>query len=248
VESHGKSLVVRESLGASVPSAGVACAFARRALARLERPERGGPFDAESLTEDYEAGLHIRDAGGRGVFVRMRDEDGGLVATRECFPDSFDAAVRQKARWMIGIALAGWDRMGWRGGPAEWWMRMRDRRSALAALILAAAYLTLLLWALLFLLGAVLGQPIPALPRATDILLQLNFCLLLWRMIMRIAFSWRAYGWRYGLGAAPRMLIGNLVSILAARRAVYLYIRSLLGKPLVWDKTQHSFPTLEKRP
>ncbi len=37
---------------------------------------------------------------------------------------------------MVGISLAGWDRMGWHGGPAEWWMRIRDRRATLAALVL----------------------------------------------------------------------------------------------------------------
>ena len=47
---------------------------------------------------------------------------------------------------MTGIALAGWDRLGWRGGLAERWMRLRDRQSLLAALILCAAYLALLLW------------------------------------------------------------------------------------------------------
>ncbi|MGJ3628815.1 hypothetical protein AB5I41_21435 [Sphingomonas sp. MMS24-JH45] len=43
--------------------------------------------------------------------------------------------MRQKARWMIGIALAGWDRTGWGGDRrvAEMWMRFsrpaRWRRS-----------------------------------------------------------------------------------------------------------------------
>jgi adsorption protein B len=75
----------------------------------------------------------------------MRDGSGELVATREYFPDSFDAAVKQKARWMVGIAFAGWDRMGWQGGVTERWMRVRDRRAAIAAFVLLAAYLSLLL-------------------------------------------------------------------------------------------------------
>ena len=29
--------------------------------------------------------------------------------------------------------------MGWQGGPAEWWMRIRDRRATLAALIIVGS-------------------------------------------------------------------------------------------------------------
>lgn len=247
-ESHGKLLTVREALGASVPSAGVACAFERDALEALAHDPAYGPFDPSSLTEDYEAGLRIRDMGGRSVFIRMRDATGELVATREYFPDSIDAAVKQKARWMIGISLAGWDRMGWRGGPAEWWMRLRDRRSALAALMLFAAYVTLLLWAILWVIGQFHTLPPQNVSPYLTSLLWLNVGLMLWRGVMRVLFVARTYGWRYGLGAIPRTLIANYIAILAARRAIYLYIRSLLGTPLTWDKTQHHFPDLRTDP
>lgn len=246
-ESHGKFLTVREALGASVPSAGVACAFERNTLAALAPDPASCPFDPTSLTEDYEAGLRIRDMGGRGVFVRMRDADGEVVATREYFPDCIHAAVKQKARWMVGISLAGWDRLGWRGGPAEWWMRLRDRRAAIAALVLFAAYISLLLGCALALMG--LFVPAPARPLSSTIilLLWLNLLLMLWRAGMRVLFVTRAYGLRAGLGAVPRTLIANYIAILAARRAVFLYIRSLFGEPLAWDKTQHHFPDLQPR-
>src|SRR3546814_19922818 len=47
---------------------------------------------------------------------------------------------------MTGIALAGWDRLGWQGSLAERWMRFRDRRGALAAVILWFAYAAILLF------------------------------------------------------------------------------------------------------
>ncbi|HEX7876490.1 MAG TPA: glycosyl transferase family protein [Sphingobium sp.] len=243
-ESHGKYLTIREALGASVPSAGVACAFERGALDRLVDPGKGGPFDPASLTEDYEAGLHVANMGGRGVFVRMRDRNGDLVATREYFPDSLDAAVRQKARWMVGISLAGWDRMGWQGGLTEWWMRIRDRRAALAALILFAAYLAFLLWGVLLLASSFdLARPIGPSP-LIEFLLWTNFAFMTWRMAMRAVFVGRSYGWLHGLGAVPRTILANFIAMLAARRAVFRYLDSLFGKPLVWDKTQHRFPQL----
>lgn len=247
-ESHSKALTVREALGASIPSAGVACAFDRHMLGRLADPVHGGPFDPSSLTEDYEAGLRISDMGGRGVFVRMRDAQGALVATREYFPDSIDAAVKQKARWMIGISLAGWDRMGWQGGPAEWWMRIRDRRAALAALVLFAAYLALLLWFILAIASLFSAVPLQPPSPAMQGMLWLNLALMAWRTGMRAIFSAHAYGWRHGLGAIPRTLIANYIAILATRRAVFLYVRSLTGRPLQWDKTQHRFPDLQTQP
>lgn len=249
-ESHSKYLIVREALGASVPSAGVACAFERGTLARLAHDGAPGPFDPSSLTEDYEAGLRIRDMGGKGVFVRMRDARGELVATREYFPDTIDGAVRQKARWIVGISLAGWDRLGWRGGPAEWWMRLRDRAASIAALVLFAAYLMLPLSAALWIVDLVSAQPLLPRPLSPTItaLLWLNLGLMIWRAAMRALFVGKAYGWRYGLGAVPRTVIANYIAILAARRAIFLYARSLLGAPLKWDKTQHRFPDMQTDP
>ncbi|WP_311268588.1 glycosyl transferase family protein [Sphingobium sp. WCS2017Hpa-17] len=244
-ENHGKALTVREAMGASIPSAGVACAFERRILGQLADPVHGGPFDPSSLTEDYEAGLRIAHMGGRGVFVRMRDRTGALVATREYFPDSVKAAVKQKARWIVGISLAGWDRMGWHGGPAEWWMRIRDRRATLAALVLFASYAAFLMWGLFAAIRLFTPLDQPPFPPLIEALLWLNLGLLIWRTAMRAAFVGHAYGWRYGLMAVPRTLIANYIAILAARRAIFLYVRSLLGKPLTWDKTQHSFPDLK---
>ncbi len=243
-ESHGKYLTIREAMGASVPSAGVACAFERLTLERLVNPANGGPFDPDSLTEDYEVGLRIKNMGGRGVFVRMRDAGGQLVATREYFPDSLDGAVRQKARWMVGISLAGWDRLGWQGGPAEWWMRIRDRRAAIAAVILFAAYVAFLLWGLL-LAARWFGLDVDHRSSpAVELLLWVNFAFMTWRAAMRAIFVGRFYGWLHGVGAVPRAILANLIAMLAARRAVFLYLKSLFGKPLVWDKTQHRFPNL----
>lgn len=104
-ESHAKDLVVREALRAAVPSAGVACAIDRQFLGRIAAAN-GTPFDARCLTEDYELGHRIKALGGRGALVRVRSgDDRVVVATREHFPATFDAAVRQKSRWLTGIAL-----------------------------------------------------------------------------------------------------------------------------------------------
>ena len=79
---------------------------------------------------------------------------------------------------------------------------------------------------------------------AVELLLWLNFAFMTWRAAMRAIFVGRSYGWMHGVGAIPRAIIANLIAMLAARRAVFLYLKSLFGKPLVWDKTQHRFPNL----
>jgi len=54
-----------------------------------------------------------------------------------------------------------------------------------------------------------------------------------------VAFTGSAYGWREGLLAIPRLVVGNLITIFAAFRALRLYVGR--SRP-VWDKTRHIFP------
>ncbi|MFV0644428.1 MAG: glycosyltransferase [Sphingomonadaceae bacterium] len=122
-ESHTKAMVVRDYLRASLPSAGVGCAIRRSVLQDMTAQHRSGPFSAESLTEDYELGLRIHEAGYRSRFVRVRTQEGRLIASRSYFPANLQQAVRQKTRWVHGIALQGWDRTGWGKGNLETWMR-----------------------------------------------------------------------------------------------------------------------------
>ncbi len=241
-EAHGKELVVREALGAALPSAGVGCAIARDALDRLARAH-GAPFDPASLTEDYELGLKLRVMGGRAAFVRLPAGRGRpVVSTRGYFPSTLEAAVAQKSRWMAGIALAGWDRLGWRGGLAERWMRLRDRRSVLAALVLFAAYVALVLWGALYALELFADRAMRPIPAFLSALLTINLGLLVWRLAMRFGFVARAYGWREGLFSLPRVVIANIVSMLAARRAVMRYLTGRRTGASVWGKTAHAFP------
>ncbi|WP_338445443.1 glycosyl transferase family protein [Pelagerythrobacter marensis] len=239
-EAHGKALVVRDALRAGIPLAGVGCAISREALTLLAR-HRGAaaPFAAESLTEDYEIGLDIAALGGRTRFVRRRAGDGRLIATRAYFPPKLNQAVRQKTRWIFGIAFQGWDRLGWRGSPAEVWMRLRDRRGPFNALLLAIAYFLLVIAAagsLAELLG--FGER-PGFSPMLTVLLWANLGFLGWRCVLRFAFTAREYGAMEGLRAVLRLPLANIVAIMAARRALSAYVRSLGGAVPTWDKTEH---------
>jgi len=240
-EAHIKELVVREAVGAAIPLAGVGCAIARRPLAQLAAIHDGRPFAGSSMTEDYEVGLRLGALGHKTMFVRIPADpvDRSAVASRGHFPTTLGAAVRQKARWLGGIALAGWDRLGWTGGIGERWMRMRDRRGPLAALLLVAAYVAAILWSQIW-LAEMLGAPIKA--RVSPVLITLltvNGFLLAWRISMRALFTASAYGWKQGLLSIPRLVVGNVIAMLAAARAISLHIG---GGATRWDKTHHIFP------
>ena len=246
-ESHGRSLVVRQAIGAGLPFAGVGCAIRRDVLGRLAGARGGAPFDATSLTEDYELGFAIAALGAPARLVRIAETPGGPpVAVRAYFPDTIEAAVRQKARWMTGIALAGWDRTGWGGWRqiGDNWMRMRDRRATLEIPVLALAYLSILAWGLSSGAHLLAGSKAPEQSPLMQALLWTNFALLAWRLAVRAAFVGHAYGWREGLWSVPRIFSSNAVALLAARRALGLYLRMLAGAPPRWDKTAHRFPEL----
>lgn len=234
-EAHGRQLVIREAIGAGVPSAGVGCAIRRDMLERIAAASGGDPFDEGSLTEDYELGLRIAAYGGRGAFVAIPAQPGGLpVAVRAHFPETFDTAIRQRARWVTGIALAGWDRLRWRGAMAERWMRFRDRKAVLAAIVLAAGYAALAIALFCHAAGIAVAHA-PFVP----LLLRADGLLLAWRLAMRAAAVARVYGPAAGLWSMPRIVAANYIAVGAAMRAMLAYVP---GRPVRWDKTSHVFP------
>ncbi|WP_179507221.1 glycosyl transferase family protein [Sphingomonas melonis] len=242
--AHGVQQPVRAMLGAPLPLAGTGCAIRTATLAAIAAERGGAPFDPSSLTEDYELGLHVAARGGGVCFARLRDaRDGSLVAVRAYFPETLVAAIRQKARWMTGIALAGWDRIGW-GEPAAFadhWMRMRDRRALIAVLVVAVAYAAIGLWLVTAMLHWLGGLP-DAGPHLAGWLWSTTTLLLGWRLSARIVCTGRAYGWREACLSLPRFIVGNVIALLATPLALRRYAQFLRGDAPVWDKTVHAFP------
>ena len=150
--------------------------------------------------------------------------------------------VRQKSRWIAGIALSGWDRLGWQGGLAETWMRIHDRRALMGALVLVAGYAALLLTAVIGITGWAWDLPIPQYSSTLHQMFAITATLLVWRLAVRMFFVTRAYGWREGARSVPRALIANIVAIVAARRAVSVYLRMRRDGVVRWEKTAHAFP------
>jgi len=248
-EAHTKDMVVREMLGAAMPCAGVGCAFSRAAVERAAARNGGAPFNEGSVTEDYILGIEASLSGGRPAMVRVPVTPGGRghIATRAFFPDTLDRAVRQKARWLAGITLQGWSRLGWPGRLADRYMLLRDRKALLTAYAGAAAYLAALHLTALW-LAPRLWPAAPRFPALIEpggigeALILLNLALLLWRLAMRAALTAHTYGAAEGLRSIPRAFVANAINFLAAGRALRLYWRARRSGRIAWDKTSHHFP------
>ncbi|WP_144097717.1 glycosyl transferase family protein [Croceicoccus sediminis] len=247
-DAHAREMVVRDRLGAALPAAGVGCAFGRDALEHVAQrrsgDRQGSPFDPAAMTEDYELGMLIGRRenwpgckGGR--FLRVRASDGSLVATRAYFPGTLDTSVRQKARWVHGIAFDGWDQLGWSARPVELWMRLRDRRGPLVALVLAAAYLLVLLTGVLWLADVMGWYPAGRLPVLVYWVLIVTTATFAWRAVVRAVVVGREYGWGEAIPAILRIPVGNVIAIIATRVALVRYVKALRGEPARWDKTEH---------
>ncbi|MEO5598995.1 MAG: glycosyl transferase family protein [Novosphingobium sp.] len=242
-EAHAKAMVVRDALGAAMPAAGVGCALSRNVVSMLAKRRRSegktGPFETTCLTEDYELGWLVAQHGGTSRFLRLRDSSGMLVSTRSYFPATMASAVRQKTRWVHGIAFQGWENLGWWGRPVDLWMALRDRRGPLVALVLAVAYALLVLSPMLMLAEHFgLVAPRVASPML-DVIAPLCLAGLLWRTALRFAFTTREYGLVEGVRAVLRIPLANLIAIISGRRALVAYCRTLLGGAVTWDKTAH---------
>lgn len=269
-EWHTKDLVVRESMSRMVPSAGVGTCFSRRALLELSAETNNQPFNTDTLTEDYDIGARLARRGMKQIFgkfpvdyVARRSTWFGMgkekmvavhmpLGVREYFPDTFRTAYRQKARWTLGIGLQGWSQVGWAGSLATKYLLFRDRKGLITSFIAILAYV-LLAQHLLFLAISVTGHWSLFFPSAfgpNSWLLDLmwaNTVALSLRILQRAYFVGRLYGWEHALLSGPRMIIGNFINAMAAARAWRLYLGYLfLGKPLVWDKTMHDFPSADQ--
>jgi adsorption protein B len=127
-------------------------------------------------------------------------------------------------------------------------MRMRDRRQPLGVLVLAAAYAALILWGIGLVRAWAGGSP-PAVPDPLiRSVLAVTFTLLAWRLCIRAGFVGHAYGPGEALLSIPRAAVGNLIALIAARRALFRYIATLRGARAHWDKTAHRFPASSDLP
>ncbi|MGE5146830.1 MAG: glycosyltransferase family 2 protein, partial [Candidatus Eiseniibacteriota bacterium] len=213
-----------------------------------------GPFSEDSLTEDYELPLRLAARGVHGIFVKdpvAKSADEApppqrSAGVREYFPDHFAAAVRQKSRWIVGIALQGW-RLGWYGSLAMRYTLFRDRKALAMNLASVLGYgLVVLVLAQWLAAGLALGRwsaPAVVTPGTwVDALVRINGFFALVYLVQRAAFSWAVYGPAQAMLSVPRAVWGNVINFAASLRAIRLFVQAWRKRQrrIAWDKTQHA--------
>jgi bacteriophage N4 adsorption protein B len=239
-EGHTKDLVARQALGGFIPSCGVGTAYTRQALETLAASESNRVFEPSCLTEDYENGLRLHRLGLKQAFVPLTFRATGPVATREYFPQNFWDAVKQRTRWVTGISLQSWERHGWSGNLRQAYWMWRDRKGLIGSPVGLLANL-ITLYAVFH--WPVAGGGLPG-GAGTAYLLGANLVLLLTHLAVRMACTAETYGIPFALGVPVRSVYGNVLNTVAVVRAVFGYLRArMAGRPLVWVKTEHAYPS-----
>ncbi len=265
-ENHYKNMVVREFLSGNVPSAGVGCAFSRRAIEMIASLSHNELFSIDSLTEDYDIGIRLQPYGLTQSFVKQPIERYVLkkslfrrkerrvkvkeyIAIREHFPSTFRTAKRQKSRWIVGICLQAWASLGWPGPLATKYMLYRDRKSLVNNYINMLGYYVLavvLLYELSIWLipTAYHYPPLVAVGSWLWYVILVDTALMLGRFATRGYCVYRFYDLPQALLSIPRYFWSNVINFAAGSRAIHLYIKYLFTKKLIaWDKTSHVYPS-----
>lgn len=244
-ELHTKDLLVREGLGAPVPSAGVGTCLSRALMLALMKANRGGFLREDSLTEDYVLGLCADQLGFKTKFscyYYMKEKGRReVIATREYFPAAFTAAVRQKSRWITGIAFQSWEMIPWQGSWAHRLFLWRDRRGPLTNL------LSLILIVLSFYLTVewVREHRLPAIFQSrfwlvVNVVVTVGVLSRLYHRARALCF---VYGQRQIWQFPWRWILGIIINVVASARALYQYLRARITRqPLRWVKTSHVLP------
>jgi adsorption protein B len=248
-EFLSRDMRLRQLAGAFLPSNGVGTAIRRAYLDALEEIQEGLLFDAECLTEDYELGMKLAECGCRQVFLPLTRKYGDILATREYFPRRFQAACRQRSRWISGQCLQSWERHGWPlNGKSCYWF-WRDRKGVWGNILSFLALLLTAFSALAWLapeqlnLGPWLWMA-GSLPGA-DILYLTCTLLAVERVAVRTLLVGRIYGFRFASAVPFRIVLSTVINARATLSALHRFARARArNRRLHWAKTDHSFPVV----
>ncbi len=247
-EYQTKDMPIRPFLGGFLPSCGVGTGFSRVALERLANAHSDCIFEPRCLTEDYENGFRLHRLGCSQVFVPVTKHKGTFVATRGYFPRSFRAAVKQRTRWITGIALQSWEMHGWRDTLRQFYWFWRDRKGLAGSLLSPAANVVFLYGAGSWYIHGMDGHAWRLLLDGSSAWVYDTFvfsmALQAVHLSLRMRFSARIYGWRFASLVPVRVVYGNVINLLATMSALRRYFQAKwAGRALIWLKTEHAYPS-----
>jgi adsorption protein B len=245
-EYQHRDMMARSMLGGFIPSNGVGTGFSRRALEMLATVYSNRIFEPVCLTEDYENGFRVGNLGLPQKFIPVHVRHGRAIATREYFPRKCGNAVRQRTRWITGIALQSWEFHSFGETLAHAYWFWRDRKSLIGNIVGPLTNLVFLYGAATFAwaastnrawqFGSELGWSAPI--AAAGLALQ---CL---HTAIRMTSSTRIYGLRFAAAVPLRIIWGNGINCWASCRAIAGYAQAKWRhEPLRWVKTEHAYPS-----
>ena len=209
----------------------------------LKKKRKVEIFNDSNLTEDYELGLRFYKLGFKTAFINMTTNSKDVmarIATSEYFPNTFWGAVKQRSRWIAGIAFQNWKIHKWKGSLKTKYFLFRDRKSLISAIgILLSnivfAYFVIYLASITF----NFQFTIPLIEKGTVLwfLMIGTFFFMVSRLIHRFAFTYNWYGLRYAIFSIVRLPFDNIINIFATARAFKVYRTN--KKKVVWDSTDH---------
>ena len=217
-EYHTRDMTVRSRFGGFVPGAGVGTGYRREALEALAQASGNRMFEPRASPRIMKPGCGCSGSGCPQAFVplaRLRRGTRDFMATREYFPRDWGTALRQRTRWVTGIALQGWQRFGWRGTPSEMYWLWRDRKGLIASPLGALANAVFF-----YGLATALWRRFTPLDAA---LTSATFALQMWRMAVRMGCVARVYGALFALGVPMRAVYANALNAAATGAAVARY-------------------------
>lgn len=229
-----------------MPSNGVGTGFSRDVLEGLAGRRSGRVFDPSSLTEDYDIGVQIHAAGFRQCFYPLQRGVRGLLATREYFPRRVHTAIRQRTRWITGIALQCWQRHGWRGSLSTRYWFWRDRKGLVTNPLSLLTNLVFLAGLTDWIVSLSMRRPwwFAVANPLVGRLCVATASLQLIRLVLRSLCVANLYGMKMGATVLFRCLHANFVNCVASLCALRNYtIACVKHSSLKWDKTDHIYPT-----
>ncbi len=244
-EVHTKDLLVREKMGAAIPSAGVGTAMSDRLVRKYRALQGGHLLREDTLTEDYLLGLMAKSLGLKSRFIcTYREKRNGVkdfIATREYFPARFWSSVRQKTRWTLGIAFQGKENLRWQGDWADRYFMFRDRRGPWNSILILLSLIILFTFVSYHWLQASLPTPITGPIFVT--FAALNMVNMIVRVIQRMRSVHLVNGALHAVMVPLRWPICNLINFLAAFYAFQAHRLSVrTGHKPQWNKTKHELP------
>lgn len=253
-ENHYRGLLARDVSRALVPSAGTGFVITHKVFDRIGKRRI---FDETSLTEDYKLSLELARYGFHTRFFLegvTRVLDNGqivteYIATREIFPNTLHEAVRQKSRWIYGIAFQSFSlrevlKNRELSSIAKYSL-YRDWKAKWANLLPIPGYVvfTYFILSLFLPLSPIYPEGSPS--WWCSLILSI---LMVERQIMRAIALKEVYGWRSAIAGcfippllSIRVIWGNIVNFLATLRAWRIALFGFPKSRPRWQKTKHTY-------